>query len=67
MTKTRTPAHLPPPLTDNLPIAVVLVLVVAPQGRHGSQADGVGEEDLGAGVNPDLVGMGDKRRNERQE
>lgn len=36
------------------PVAVVFVLVVAPQRRHGTQTYGVGEEDLGARVDPHL-------------
>lgn len=46
--------------TDASPVAVVFVLVVAPQGRHGAQTDGIGEEDLGAGVNPHLHSRGRK-------
>ena len=36
------------------PVAVVLVFVVAPQGRHGSQTNGVGEENLSSCINPHL-------------
>lgn len=36
------------------PVAVVFVLVVAPQGCHGAQTDGIGKEDLSAGINPHL-------------
>lgn len=37
------------------PVAVIVVFVVAAQSRQGAQADGVGEEDLGAGVHPHLT------------
>lgn len=43
--------HAPAP-----PVAVVVVLVVAAQGRQAAQADGEGEEDLGARVHPHLHG-----------
>ena len=52
------PLQLTPLKTDASPVAVVFVLVVAPQGRHGAQTDGIGEEDLGAGVNPHLPSRG---------
>ena len=34
-------------------VHVVVVLVVGAQGHDGAQAQAVGEEDLGGGVNPD--------------
>lgn len=37
-----------------LPVAVVVVLVVAAQGREAPLADGKGEEDLGARIHPHL-------------
>lgn len=37
-----------------LPVAVVVEAVVAAQCGQGAQPDGVGEEDLGASINPDL-------------
>lgn len=37
-----------------LPVAVVVVVVVAPQGCQAPQADGVGEEDLCASIHPHL-------------
>lgn len=45
-----------PPLTHQRlsPIAVVVVLVVAAQGRQAALADGKGEEDLGARIHPHL-------------
>lgn len=51
----RSPLQLNPSLkTEASPVAVVFVLVVAPQRRHGAQTDGIGEEDLCAGINPHL-------------
>lgn len=37
-----------------LPVAVVVVLVVAAQGREAPLADGKGKEDLGARIHPHL-------------
>lgn len=37
-----------------LPVAVVVEAVVAAQCGQSTQPDGVGEEDLGASINPDL-------------
>lgn len=37
-----------------LPVAVVVVVVVAPQGCQAPQADGVGEKDLCASIHPHL-------------
>lgn len=36
------------------PVAVVVVIVVTSQRRQTAQADGIGEEDLRAGIHPDL-------------
>lgn len=44
---------LPAAGTD-LPVAVVVEAVVAAQCGQGAQPDGVGEEHLGASINPDL-------------
>lgn len=41
-----------------LPVAVVVEAVVAAQRRQRAQPNGVGEEDLSAGIDPDL-GHGD--------
>lgn len=50
-----TTVPLPPQRKHCSPVAVVFVFVVAPQGRHGSQANGVGEEYLGSRINPHLT------------
>lgn len=41
-----------------LPVAVIVVFVVAPQSSQRPQTDGIGEEDLGASVNPHLSSRG---------
>lgn len=40
--------------TPQSPVAVVVILVVAAQGRQAPYTDGKGEEDLGARVHPHL-------------
>lgn len=45
---------LPHTETNSSPVAVVFVLVVAPQGCHSAQTDGIGKEDLGASIYPHL-------------
>lgn len=37
-----------------VPVAVVVVSVVASQSCQRTQTDGKGEEDLGAGIHPNL-------------
>ena len=39
---------------DTVPVDVVLELVVAGEGDHAAPGDTEGEEDLDAGVGPDL-------------
>lgn len=41
------------PLSQS-PVAVVVILVIAAQGREATQTDGKGEEDLGASIHPHL-------------
>lgn len=38
-----------------LPVAVIVVFVVAAQSCQRPQTDGIGEEDLGASIHPHLV------------
>lgn len=38
----------------SLPVAVVVILVIASQSREAAQADGVGEEDLSSSIHPYL-------------
>lgn len=44
-----------------LPVAVIVEAVVAAQRGQGAQPDGIGEEDLGASVDPDLGHEGGRR------
>ena len=55
----RPPATLRP--HPRSPVAVVVVLVVAAQGRQAPLADGEGEEDLGARVHPHLRERGPEK------
>lgn len=56
------PLRLTPSLKTNAsPVAVVFVLVVTSQGCHGAQTDGIGKEDLGAGIDPHLEKSEDRK------
>jgi len=55
----------PPAAGKALPVAVVVEAVVAAQRGQGAQPDGVGEEDLGAGIDPDLGAREGVRGGER--
>ena len=40
---------------DSIAVAVVIILVVTPQGGQGAQTDCIAEENLRAGVDPHLI------------